>query len=377
IESGVNRFNKNLNESDLFNLKRSLITISEIVAFFTNKDETTQPPYPYLSMVTKEMIGFPGIVKEIESIIDKFGNIKDNASPALNDIKKAINSTMTGINGLLRRIINEGRQSGILDKDTTPSMRDGRLVIPVAPMYKRKIRGIVHDESATGKTIFIEPAEIVEANNNIRELEGEMRREIIRILINVTNNIRPYIDELLNSYSIIGKLDFVKAKALFANELGGLLPNIEKEPQLELYHAVHPVLFMALREQGKTVVPLNLTLNTKDRILLISGPNAGGKSVCLKTVGIIQYMTQCGMLPPVYENSHIGIYKNIFIDIGDEQSIEDDLSTYSSHLNNMKHFVNNGDDSTILLIDEFGGGTEPQIGGAIAQAILHRLNEKK
>ncbi|MEG2403211.1 MAG: Smr/MutS family protein [Muribaculaceae bacterium] len=366
-----------LNESDLFNLKRSLITISEIVAFFTNKDETTQPPYPYLSMVTKEMIGFPGIVKEIESILDKFGNIKDNASPALNDIKKAINSTMTGINGLLRRIINEGRQSGILDKDTTPSMRDGRLVIPVAPMYKRKIRGIVHDESATGKTIFIEPAEIVEANNNIRELEGEMRREIIRILINVTNNIRPYIDELLNSYSIIGKLDFVKAKALFANELGGLLPNIEKEPQLELYHAVHPVLFMALREQGKTVVPLNLTLNTKDRILLISGPNAGGKSVCLKTVGIIQYMTQCGMLPPVYENSHIGIYKNIFIDIGDEQSIEDDLSTYSSHLNNMKHFVNNGDDSTILLIDEFGGGTEPQIGGAIAQAILHQLNEKK
>lgn len=374
---GIRIVGSYLSENDLYNLKRSLITISDIVAFFAPKDDDANLPYPYLSELTKDMQGFPGIVKEIDSILDKFGNIKDNASPKLLEIKKAINSTMLGINGLLRRIISEGRQSGILDKDTAPSMRDGRLVIPVSPMYKRKIRGIVHDESATGKTVFIEPAEIVEANNNIRELEGEMRREIIRILVNVATYIRPYIDDLLNSYTVLGKIDFVRAKAIIANDFGGLLPHIEREPQLELYHAIHPILFMTLHEQKKTVVPLNITLNSENRILLISGPNAGGKSVCLKTVGIIQYMTQCGLLPTVYENSHIGIYKNIFIDIGDEQSIEDDLSTYSSHLTNMKYFVNNGNDSTILLIDEFGGGTEPQIGGAIAQAILRQLNEKK
>lgn len=365
-----------MNENDLFNLKRSLITISDIVSFFTKHNDDSNTPYPFLTEMTASMYGFPDIVKTIDSVLDKFGYMKDNASPLLADIKKSIASRMAGINGMLRRIISEGRQSGILEKDTTPTVRDGRLVIPVAPMYKRKIKGIVHDESATGKTIFIEPAEIVEANNNIRELEIEMRREIIRILTETAGYIRPHIDDLLNTYTIFGKIDFIRAKAILANDLGSKLPSIEPTPQIDWYNAVHPVLFMTLREQNKKVVPLNITLDSKNRILLISGPNAGGKSVCLKTVGIIQYMTQCGILPPLYENSHIGVFKKIYIDIGDEQSLEDDLSTYSSHLTNMKNFINNGDENTLVLIDEFGGGTEPQIGGAIAQAILNRLNQK-
>ena len=292
-------------------------------------------------------------------------------------IKQAIQATTASINGILRRIISEGKTAGILDNDVSPSVRDGRLVIPVAPMNKRKIQGIVHDESATGKTVFIEPGEIVEANNTIRELEGEMRREIIRILTAMSDLIRPHIDEMLVSYDILGQIDFIRSKALFAQELNCNMPHLEHKPQIEWYHAVHPALYLSLKEHGKEVVPLDIKLDGKDRILLISGPNAGGKSVCLKTVGVIQYMTQCGMLPPVYANSHIGIFNSIFIDIGDEQSLENDLSTYSSHITNMKHFLLKADNSTIVLIDEFGGGTEPQIGGAIAQAILHQLNEKK
>lgn len=365
-----------INENDLFNLKRSLLTISDIVSFFTKQNDDSNTPYPFLTELTASMYGFPDIVKAIDAVLDKFGYMKDNASPLLADIKKSIASKMSGINGMLRRIISEGRQSGILEKDTTPTIRDGRLVIPVAPMYKRKIKGIVHDESATGKTIFIEPAEIVEANNSIRELEIEMRREIIRILTVTAGYIRPHIDDLLNTYTIFGKIDFIRAKAILANDLSCALPSIERTPQIDWYNAVHPVLFATLREQNKKVVPLNITLDSTNRILLISGPNAGGKSVCLKTVGIVQYMTQCGLLPPLYENSHVGIFKKIYIDIGDEQSLEDDLSTYSSHLTNMKNFINNGDENTLVLIDEFGGGTEPQIGGAIAQAILNRLNQK-
>lgn len=366
-----------LNENNLFNLKRSLVTISGIVSFFSKHNNDSSTPYPLLTELTASMHGFPDIIKTIDSVLDKFGYIKDNASPLLSDIKKSIASKISGINGMLRRILSEGRQSGIIEKDATPTVRDGRLVIPVAPMYKRKVRGIVHDESATGKTVFIEPAEIVEANNSVRELEIEMRREIIRILTVTADYIRPHIEDLLNTYRIFGKIDFIRAKALFAGDLGCKLPNIERIPQIDWYNAVHPVLFMSLREQNKKVVPLNITLDNKNRILLISGPNAGGKSVCLKTVGIVQYMTQCGLLPPLYENSHVGIFKKLYIDIGDEQSLEDDLSTYSSHLTNMKNFINNGDENTLVLIDEFGGGTEPQIGGAIAQAILNRLNQKE
>ena len=361
---------------ELYNLQRSLKTIADVAEFFNNATTNDAPTYPQLTTLTASMATFPQIISRIDGIIDKYGNIKDNASPELLSIKRALASATQSVNSIMKRIISQGKEQGYIDSDAAPSVRDGRLVIPVAPMNKRKIRGIMHDESATGKTIYIEPAEIVEANNNIRELENEVQREIIRILTEVSAFIRPHIDDLLNSYSILGIIDFIRAKAIFANETGGNMPMLEREPQLEYYHAIHPILLLSLKAQGKDVVPLNINLDSKNRILLISGPNAGGKSVCLKTVSIVQYMTQCGLLPPVYDNSHVGIFKNMFIDIGDEQSIENDLSTYSSHLTNMKFFMNNGGRDTLMLIDEFGGGTEPQIGGAIAQAILKRLNEK-
>ena len=264
-----------------------------------------------------------------------------------------------------------------MDKDVNPTMRDGRLVIPVSPAFKRKIKGIVHDESATGKTVFIEPEVVVEANNKIRELESRERREVIRILTSVTNEIRPRVDELFFSYEFLAQIDFIRAKALFAVQTNSVLPVTENRVVVDWYHAVHPLLFLSHQRQGKSVVPLDITLDKGDRILLISGPNAGGKSVCLKTVGLLQYMFQCGMLVPMAEGSHIGFFEKIFIDIGDEQSIENDLSTYSSHLTNMKFFVKNCNAKTILLIDEFGGGTEPQIGGAIAESLLGHFNNKQ
>ncbi len=366
-----------MSADELFKLRKSLGTIGAISAFFDRKNEEGATPYPHLTTLCSNMQSFNEVMKEIDSILDKFGNIKDNASPLLLSIKQAIQSTIASINGILRRIITEGKMSGILDADVSPSVRDGRLVIPVAPMNKRKIHGIVHDESATGKTVYIEPGEIVEANNTIRELEADMRREIIRILTEMADIIRPHIDDMLVSYDLLGQIDFIRAKALFAQELDCNMPVLEQKPQIEWYHAIHPALFLSLREHNKQVVPLDITLDGNDRILLISGPNAGGKSVCLKTVGAVQYMTQCGMLPPMHANSHIGVFKSIFIDIGDEQSLENDLSTYSSHITNMKYFLQKADNATIVLIDEFGGGTEPQIGGAIAQAILHQLNDKK
>ena len=364
-----------LSEQSLFDLQRSLMTVSEIGRFFERSSEEGTHPYPNLSRLAKTMQSFPDIIAETSRILDKNGNIKDNASPLLQDLRRAIASATASINGLLRKVINAGREAGHLDKDTTPSVRDGRLVIPVSPMHKRKLRGIVHDESATGRTIFIEPEEVVETNNRIREAEAEVKREIVRILTEVTNMIRPHAEELLATYRVLGLIDFIRAKAVFAQDVDGQLPHVEKDPHVELYHAVHPALLLSLREQGKEVVPLNIELNHDQRILLISGPNAGGKSVCLKTVGVVQYMMQCGVLPTVYYNSHMGMFGSIFIDIGDQQSIEDDLSTYSSHLQNMKTFLMRGDKRSLVLIDEFGSGTEPQIGGAIAQAILDQLNK--
>ena len=366
-----------LSEQSLFDLQRSLMTVSEIGRFFERSSEEGTHPYPNLSRLAKTMQSFPDIIAETSRILDKNGNIKDNASPLLQDLRRAIASATASINGLLRKVINAGREAGYLDKDTTPSVRDGRLVIPVSPMHKRKLRGIVHDESATGRTIFIEPEEVVETNNRIREAEAEVKREIVRILTEVTDMIRPHAEELLATYRVLGLIDFIRAKAVFAQDVDGQLPHVEKDPHVELYHAVHPALLLSLREQGKEVVPLNIELNHDQRILLISGPNAGGKSVCLKTVGVVQYMMQCGVLPTVYYNSHMGMFDSIFIDIGDQQSIEDDLSTYSSHLQNMKTFLMRGDKRSLVLIDEFGSGTEPQIGGAIAQAILDQLNKNR
>lgn len=367
-----------ISAENLFNLQRSLTTIEDIVKFFHPRqtDDEEALLYPCLSSLIENTLTFPDIIAAAHAVLDKFGNVKESASPRLRELYATISSTTASINGIMRRIIGQGRQSGILDSDTTPSVRDGRLVLPVSPMNKRKLKGIVHDESASGKTVFIEPEEIVEANNRIRETENEIRREIIRILTEVTNLIRPHIDELLDTYALLGKIDFIRAKASFALDVDAHMPHLQSTPTIEWYHALHPALFLSLREQGKQVVPLNIELNERGRILIISGPNAGGKSVCLKTVGIVQYMMQCGVMPTLYDNSHMGIFGSIFIDIGDQQSLEDDLSTYSSHLQNMKTFLNRGDGHSLMLIDEFGSGTEPQIGAAIAQAILEQLNEK-
>ncbi len=362
---------------ELLKIRQSLQTISDLHAFFTPKgDDGTPMPYPLLAELCADMTAFPDINRQIDRIIDPLGNMRDNSSPYLAEIRSELSRISASVNSIMRRVMARAVEAGYLDKDTTPTVRDGRLVLPVAPMHKRKINGIVHDESATGKTFFIEPAEIVEVNNRGRELELEERREMMRILSEITAFMRPSIPDMLQSYEILGLLDFIMAKAVYAKETGATLPHISPSTELEWYHAVHPVLLESLRRQGKEIIPLDITLDGNNRILIISGPNAGGKSVCLKTVGIVQYMTQCGMLPTVYENSHIGIFKGIFIDIGDDQSIEDDLSTYSSHLRNMKHFLSHGNDATLILIDEFGGGTEPQIGGAIAQAILKEFNDK-
>ncbi len=365
-----------LEEAELFDLRRSLETIQGIIRFL-HPDEEEEIKYPYLYELSKEISAFPQLIKQIDSILDKFGHIKDNASPELAQIRNSITATLSGISRSLNAILRSAQSEGFIDKEVSPTMRDGRLVIPVAPSYKRKIKGIVHDESASGKTIFIEPAEVVEANNRVRELENEERREVVRILTSFTDELRPFADEIIYSYEFLAEIDFIRAKALFATEIGGVLPTFENLRQIEWFHATHPLLFLSLKRQGKTVVPLDLTLDEKNRILLISGPNAGGKSVCLKTAGLLQYMLQCGLLVPMHDNSRTGIFRDIFIDIGDEQSIEDDLSTYSSHLTHMKYFVRNANENSLLLIDEFGGGTEPQIGGAIAEALLDRFNQKR
>lgn len=364
-----------LDEKELFDLKRSLQTIHDIVRFFRPADEE-EIKYPALTALAGEILVFPQLIGKIDGILDKFGRIKDNASPALAQIRKEISATMSGISRSLQSILRAAQSDGVVDKDVTPTMRDGRLMIPVAPAFKRKIRGIVHDESASGKTVFIEPEVVVEANNRVRELEGDERREIIRILTEFTNTLRPLVPDILQSYEFLAEIDFIRAKALFAEQIKAIKPIVENKQQVDWAQAVHPLLYLSLQKQGKQVVPLDIELTEEKRILLISGPNAGGKSVCLKTVGLLQYMLQCGLLIPLHERSRTGIFQHIFIDIGDEQSIENDLSTYSSHLTNMKFFVKNCDEKTILLIDEFGSGTEPQIGGAIAEALLDRFNRR-
>ncbi|MDR1762592.1 MAG: Smr/MutS family protein [Dysgonamonadaceae bacterium] len=367
-----------LTEKELFDLRRSLETINSILHFFAHSASKTgeTAAYPHLKALAADVAAFPHITKQIDAILDRFGQIRDNASPTLAEIRRRIAQTESSISRTLQKILKTAQTEGFIDADVSPTMRDGRLTIPVLPAFKRKISGIVHDESATGKTVFIEPQEVVEANNLIRELESEEKREIIRILTAFSDSIRPEIPDILNSYLFLAEIDFIRAKALFANEIQAIMPEIEDKPQIDFRHAIHPLLFLSHKKQGKNVVPLNINLNTKDKILVVSGPNAGGKSVLLKTVGLLQYMLQSGVLIPVGERSKTGIFNNIFIDIGDEQSIENDLSTYSSHLTNMKFMVKNGNSETLLLIDEFGGGTEPRIGGAIAEALLHRFNEK-
>lgn len=369
-----------LDEQELFDLRRSLETIRDIVGFLQKEDEEDEDshsPYPALHALAADILVFPQLIARINNILDKFGKIKDNASAELLRIRRELADTTGSISRSLNSILRSAQAEGFVEKDVTPTMRDGRLVIPVAPGMKRKIRGIVHDESATGKTVFIEPAEVVEANNRIRELEGEERREIIRILTEFSATIRPQVPAILQSYEFLALIDFIRAKALFCMDIKAVKPAFEEQQIIDWIEAVHPLLQKSLAKHNKKVVPLDIELTSRQRILLISGPNAGGKSVCLKTVGLLQYMLQCGLLIPLNERSHAGIFENIFIDIGDEQSIEDDLSTYSSHLTNMKNMMKYCNGKSLILIDEFGGGTEPQIGGAIAEAVLKRFNQKQ
>ena len=370
-----------LDEQELFDLRRSLETIRDIVRFLqkseNEEEEETTSPYPCLKRLAGDITVFPQLIGKINGILSPYGKIKDNASAELARIRRELASTMGSISRSLNSILRNAQSEGVVDKDVTPTMRDGRLVIPVAPALKRKIKGIVHDESASGKTVFIEPAEVVEANNRIRELEGDERREIIRILMEFSNLLRPSIPDVLLSYEFLAEIDFIRAKALFSEQITGLKPAFENKQVIDWTMAVHPLLQLSLAKHGKKVIPLDIELDEKQRILIISGPNAGGKSVCLKTVGLLQYMLQCGLLIPMHERSHAGIFSNIFIDIGDEQSIEDDLSTYSSHLTNMKIMMKSCNERSLILIDEFGGGTEPQIGGAIAEAVLKRFNQKQ
>ncbi len=365
-----------LEEQELHRLRKSLETLRLLNMFFASLPELRFPAL--MAFYQREQLDdLSQSFRLIDNILDQYGQLKDTASQELARIRSGLRRAQASVGRTLTTILRKAQEDGLVDKDVTPTLREGRLVIPVSPMYKRKLGGIVHDESSTGKTVYVEPQQVVEANNRIRELEGDERRERIRILLQCSNALRPMLPVLQASQQFLGEVDFLLSKAALGKELHAIAPQLVGQAMIDWREAYHPVLLLNFRPQGKTVVPLSLRLDDRDRIVVISGPNAGGKSVCLKTVALLQYMAQCGLLVPVREDSVMGCFKKIFIDIGDEQSIEDDLSTYSSHLRNMKYFVRNSDNDTLLLIDEFGGGTEPRIGGAIAEAVLEQLNVSK
>ena len=367
-----------MEETELFSLKASLATTGLIIKFLNHTDDNEKHgAYPALCKLTESVESFPRIVECIDRILNKFGKIKDDASPELKRIRETLSSTKRDISISLHKIMAKAQENGYVEKDASPTFRDGRLVIPVSPGLKRKIRGIVHDESASGKTVFIEPAEVVELGNRVRELEMEEKRAVITVLQSIALEIRPYVNQLLNTYYFLGLIDAIRAKAVFAGTIGGIEPHVTDFPIIDWVQARHPLLEFSLRRHGREIHPLDITIQNDERILLISGPNAGGKSVCLKTAGLLQYMLQCGISIPVKENSKVGIFNSIFIDVGDDQSIEDELSTYSGHLLNMKNMMKGCDGHSLILIDEFGGGTEPQIGAAIAQAMLDRFLQSK
>ena len=388
-----------LEEDEVWDLRRSLDTISNIVKYLSRDsspdDSDEAHPYPALYRLTEGVTTFPAMIRRIDSILDKFGKIKDSASMTLASIRHELSKMEGSISRTLYTILHSAQKDGLVDKDAAPTLRDGRLVIPVAPNLKKRIGGIVHDESATGKTVFIEPTEVVEANNRVRQLEAEERREIIRILTVFSDEVRPHVPQILASYQFLAQIDLIYAKSRLADVTKAIEPTLLPEPHIDWIRAIHPLLDLSLTKQGKKVVPLDIALSRSDaqgarpeergtkskttegRLLIISGPNAGGKSVCLKTVGLLQYMLQCGLSVPLGDRSTCGLFDDIMIDIGDEQSIENDLSTYSSHLMNMKQMMRQASSRTLLLIDEFGGGTEPTIGGAIAEAMLKQFWQKQ
>ena len=361
-----------LDVEEVVTLHRALTVVGGIVAFILNREEQ----YPALHARSRGVAAFPEIVQRIDAIVDRFGNVKDNASPGLLEIRRAIREREGQAAKRLQAVLSAAKNAGIVDADAQISIREGKAVIPVAAANKRKLQGFIHDESATGRTFYVEPVEVVEINNELRELEYAERREIVRILSEFTDSVRPDAELIADSGDYLAQIDMLRAKGRWASENGCVKPIVSTDDRLVLKNARHPLLQQTLRAQGREVVPLDMQLDRRKHILVISGPNAGGKSVCLKTTGIVQYMFQCGFLVPASEVSELPVFRSIFIDIGDEQSIEDDLSTYSSHLLNMKNMLAGASSATLVLIDEFGSGTEPIIGGAIAEAILERLLAK-
>ena len=365
-----------LDEAELDDLRKTLSYAVEVEQFFGSLDELKYPLLKGLGGIGA-FGNLGNIVREIDRILDRYGQLADHASPELARIRREISNLQGSVGRTLAAILRQAKTDGLVDSDATPTLREGRLVIPVPPGYKRKIGGIVHDESATGKTVYIEPQQVVDANNHIRELEGAERRERVRILQAITALLRPETEAIIASQKMLAEVDFLNAKVSLAQTLHAIRPELLNEPLLEWSEARHPVLWLHYAPQGKTVVPLSIRLQAdKNHVLVISGPNAGGKSVCLKTVALLQYMLQCGLLVPVAEQSRAGLFDQLMIDIGDEQSIQDELSTYSSHLRNMRAFLRQADERTLILIDEMGTGTEPLLGGAIAEAILRELVQR-
>ena len=360
--------------NELNDIRKSITTIKELEHFFSKPENKEK--YKTVCKELSALKYFPFIGDQIESILDKQGLMKDNASLELKNIRQQMKQKQVQVTRKMHTILKSAQQEGLAEVDAEITLRDGRPVIPIAAGNKRIMNGLVHDESASGKTVFIEPGEVVALNNELRELEYAERREIIKILVFFADNIRPYIDDLMMAYDSLGQVDFLRAKAKLALKINGVKPILKKSHGFEWRSAVHPLLFLTHSLENKEVVPLDIKLDETNRILVISGPNAGGKSVCLKTVGLLQYMLQCGLLVPAKENSEFCIFGNIFIDIGDEQSLENDLSTYSSHLLSMKQLIRSADESTLVLVDEFGSGTEPALGGAIAEAILDEINSR-
>lgn len=362
-----------LDTHSLFRLRQSLEATGAITRFFKN---TKEDKYPSLKKLASPVVVFPEVSRRIDTIIDKYGEIRDGASPGLQAVRSSIREKESLISKRVTAILKRAQADGLADEEASVSVRDGRMLIPVSAANKRKIPGFVVDESASGKTVFIEPMEIVELNNIVKELHFAEQREILKILVEFSDFLRPYVQELIISALFLAEIDFIRAKARVAMSMEAGKPIIAQDRLIRIVRGRHPLLEKALARERKEIVPLNLELSGDKRILLISGPNAGGKSVCLKTVGILQYMLQTGMLVPASEISEFPLFSRIFIDIGDEQSIENDLSTYSSHLTNMREVLLNADDKSLVLVDEFGAGTEPTAGGAIAESILKELEER-
>ncbi|WP_436517206.1 endonuclease MutS2 [Ekhidna sp. To15] len=362
-----------LDPQDFHELKRGVNTLTTWVLFFQKKGSE----YPELYDISNAIEIDPNLSIHIDKAIDDRGEVKDSASKELSEIRSKISKSERAVRSAIQKILKKAKEDQFTDDDSTLTVRDGRLVIPVKAEHKKRIRGFVHDESATGQTVYLEPGEVLDLNNQVRELKYAEKREVIRILIALSDHVRANLSDLKNGAGLLEKLDFIHAKALLASQLNGVIPNIDKSNTFRMVNAVHPLLYLSHQDSAKPVIPLNLALDYEKRILIISGPNAGGKSVALKTVGLLQYMLQTGLPVSVNEESTMGTFSSIFIDIGDTQSIEDDLSTYSSHLTSMKHFLEHTDKKSMFLIDEFGKGTEPQFGGAIAESVLSELNKKK